>query len=149
MSEQTLKLNVDGRPYEVTVGDLSSSPIKVIVNGRELLVEVETNHPEGREPAVAPPSAQMPSGSRIPAPSAPAPTGRGPVAQVVAPMPGNIVNIKVKPGQNVAAGQVLCYLEAMKMNNAIHAPRGGVIEEVSVTEGQVVTYGQVLVTYAA
>jgi len=64
---------------------------------------------------------------------------------VVAPMAGKIVSVKVKKGDSVKAGDVVCTLEAMKMENEIVAPKGGVIEEVKVSEGIAVNDGDVLI----
>ena len=55
--------------------------------------------------------------------------------QVGAPMPGVVSSLAVKPGQTVAAGDVLCSIEAMKMETAIHAETGGVLAEVLVKPG--------------
>lgn len=63
-----------------------------------------------------------------------------------APMPGNIVDVKVSPGQNVQKGQVLLVLEAMKMENEIVAPCSGVIGKVSVAKGQAVNVGDVFLS---
>ena len=62
-------------------------------------------------------------------------------------MPGNILDIAVKPGDKVAARQQLCSLEAMKMKNAIRSPGEGVIASVEVAEGQSVAHGDVLFTF--
>jgi len=80
---------------------------------------------------------------------APKPTGpAGPkVSAVKAPMPGNVLGIRVKPGDKVSFKQTLCSLEAMKMKNAIRSPRDGVIATVNVTEGQAVAHGDVLFTF--
>jgi acetyl-CoA/propionyl-CoA carboxylase biotin carboxyl carrier protein len=56
------------------------------------------------------------------------------------------VEVKVKVGDRVNPGDVVCVLEAMKMNNMIHTNLGGVIASVDVSAGQVVDYGTVLVT---
>jgi biotin carboxyl carrier protein len=63
-------------------------------------------------------------------------------------MPGNVLDITVKPGDRVRFRQQLCSLEAMKMKNAIRSPRDGVIAIVNVTEGQAVSHGDVLFTFA-
>ncbi len=57
-------------------------------------------------------------------------------AHVAAPMPGLVVAIAVKPGQDIKAGDVIATLEAMKMEMALHAPRDGVVKEVLVHAGQ-------------
>jgi len=64
---------------------------------------------------------------------------------VVAPMAGKIVSVRVKKGDSVKAGEVVCTLEAMKMENEIVAPKSGVVEEVRVSEGVAVNEGDVLV----
>lgn len=69
-------------------------------------------------------------------------------SEIRAPMPGNILDITVKPGDKVSIRQRLCSLEAMKMKNAIHSPQDGVIASVEVAEGQAVAYGDVLFTFA-
>ncbi len=63
---------------------------------------------------------------------------------VVAPMTGKILSIKVKKGDEVKAGQVLCVLEAMKMENEITAPKAGIIKEIYVSEGSSVSEGEPL-----
>ena len=64
---------------------------------------------------------------------------------VIAPMAGKIVSVKVKEGDSVKLGEVLCVLEAMKMENEITAPEAGLIQEVRISEGMPVSEGTVLV----
>ena len=59
-------------------------------------------------------------------------------------MTGTIVSVKVKKRDSVKASQVLCVIEAMKMENEIGAPRAGVVQEVNVAEGSSVSEGDVL-----
>ncbi|SKA30540.1 pyruvate carboxylase [Consotaella salsifontis] len=68
---------------------------------------------------------------------------------VGAPMPGVISTLGVAPGQAVKSGDVLCSIEAMKMETAIHAERDGVIAEVNVKLGAQVDAKDLLVVYAA
>jgi biotin carboxyl carrier protein len=63
---------------------------------------------------------------------------------VTAPMTGKIVSVKAKKGDQVKANQVLCIIEAMKMENEINASKAGVIKEVNVSEGSPVNEGDVL-----
>lgn len=63
---------------------------------------------------------------------------------VTAPMTGKIISIKVKKGEQVKAGQVLCILEAMKMENEITAPVAGTLREILVSEGSSVNEGDPL-----
>ncbi len=64
---------------------------------------------------------------------------------VVAPMAGKIVSVKVKKNDAVKAGDVVCVLEAMKMENEITATKSGKVQEVNVAEGTPVNDGDVLV----
>lgn len=61
------------------------------------------------------------------------------------PMPGTITSIKVTEGQKVEKGQVLCILEAMKMENEIMAPRDAVISKIVVSSGTPVKTGDMLI----
>jgi len=63
---------------------------------------------------------------------------------VTAPMTGKIVSVKVKKGDQVEAGQVLCIIEAMKMENEITTLKAGTVQEVNVSEGSSVSEGEVL-----
>jgi len=63
---------------------------------------------------------------------------------VTAPMTGKIISIKVEKGEQVKAGQVLCILEAMKMENEITAPVAGIVREILVSEGSSVNEGDPL-----
>lgn len=76
--------------------------------------------------------------------------GAGPAAsgpqRVVAPMPGKVVRVLVKPGDEVKARQGLVVVEAMKMENELRAARDGRVRDVAVTEGQSVDAGAVLLT---
>jgi len=73
--------------------------------------------------------------------------GDGPAA-IVAPMPGRVVKVLVKPGETVAARQGVIVVEAMKMENELRTPRAGTVAEVRVSEGMSVESNAVLVTLA-
>lgn len=64
---------------------------------------------------------------------------------VTAIMPGKIIQVLVEEGQEVQADQVVCVLEAMKMQNELRAPRAGKVVQVRVQPGQDVEMGEVLV----
>jgi biotin carboxyl carrier protein len=66
--------------------------------------------------------------------------------QVRAPLPGKIIAMRVKVGQKVKAGDLVCLLEAMKMENELFSPRDGKVKEVLANEGDNVELDQVLVT---
>ena len=63
-------------------------------------------------------------------------------------MPGNILKVNVSVGQTVKEGEVLCVLEAMKMENDIMAPKAGSVAQVLVNKGSTVSTGDALVVIA-
>ena len=65
---------------------------------------------------------------------------------IKSPMPGTIVSVNVKEGQNVSSGDVLVILEAMKMENEILAPRDAVVSSVNVSKGQSVESDTILLS---
>ena len=67
---------------------------------------------------------------------------------VTAPMQGTILKVAVSNGQAVKKGDLVCLLEAMKMENEIFAPCDGTVTSVTVTSGQTVAPGAVIATIA-
>ena len=116
----------------------------ITVNGTPYVVTVEENAGSGAAPVQTAPAAPV----SAPAPAAPAPksTGSAGSIKVEAPMPGNILDVKVAVGAAVTSGQVLCILEAMKMENEIVAPSNGTVASVNVNKGDSVEAGQVIIT---
>lgn len=116
----------------------------ITVNGKAYDVSVEELGAGAPAPApVAAPAA--PAAAPTPAPAAPAPTA-GAGEKVVAPMPGNILDVKVKAGDSVKEGDTLMILEAMKMENEILAPCAGTVNSVNVKKGDTVESGSLLAT---
>ena len=74
------------------------------------------------------------------------PAGAAGANAIKAPMPGNVIKVNVKAGDAVKKGDVLCVLEAMKMENDIMAPADGTVATVDVAAGQAVQTDAVLVT---
>jgi len=112
----------------------------ITVNGVAYQVTVEEN----TNGAPAAPAAQ--ASAPVAAPAAPAPVAASGSVKVEAPMPGNILDVKVKSGDKVTSGQSLIVLEAMKMENEIFAPSDGTVASVNVNKGDTVDAGQVLIT---
>ena len=118
----------------------------ITVNGTPYSVTVE----EGASSAPAAPVAAAPAAAPAPTPAAPkaapAASGSQGSVKVEAPMPGNILDVKVSVGAAVTSGQVLCILEAMKMENEIVSPQDGTVASISVNKGDSVEAGQVIIT---
>ena len=108
---------------------------RINVNGS--LYEVEIEEMTGSAAPVAAPAAPA-------TPAAPAGAG----AQVKAPMPGTILDVRVQNGQRVKKGAVLVILEAMKMENEIMAPCDGTITGVNVRKGDSVETQALICTIA-
>ena len=105
----------------------------ITVNGVAYSVSVEETA-AGAAPVAAPAAAPK------------AAAGAAGAVAVKAPMPGNILDVKVKAGASVKAGDVLVILEAMKMENEIVAPQDGTVASVNVNKGDTVNSGDVLVS---
>lgn len=73
--------------------------------------------------------------------------GSGALKNIKAPMPGLILDLKVKPGDEVKKGDVVLILEAMKMENIIKSPGDGIVKEVKVSLKQSVEKNQVLIQF--
>ncbi|MBQ7818787.1 MAG: biotin/lipoyl-binding protein [Bacteroidales bacterium] len=140
------KYKINGNPYNVTIGDINDNIAHVEVNGTSYTVELEKAPVVAPKPvvvrqAVAPtkPAAQT---TVVNKPAA-APAGK---SGVKSPLPGVILDIKVKVGDAVKKGQTIIILEAMKMENNINADKDGTITAISVNKGDSVLEGSVLVT---
>jgi acetyl-CoA/propionyl-CoA carboxylase biotin carboxyl carrier protein len=70
--------------------------------------------------------------------------GAGGVGAIVSPMQGTVLSVHVAEGDEVTAGQVICIVEAMKMENEVHAPRDGIVSGLSVRPGEPIGTGQVI-----
>ena len=132
-SAQDIWVTVNGERILVQVEDLHQRPVVAFVEGSRFEVEIE----EGTAGSGEVESQDLEE-------SAQASISASTSCEVTAPMPGDVVQIHVKAGQVVKAGDPLCVLDAMKMKNTIHAPQDGVISEVSINEGQSVEYGMSL-----
>ena len=111
---------------------------RVTVNGSLYEIEVEEMDASAVSAAPAAPAA----------PKAPVAAAPAAGAQVKAPMPGNILDVKVQAGQTVKKGDVLVVLEAMKMENEIQAPCDGKITGMNVRKGDTVETQALICTIA-
>ncbi|HEY9076315.1 MAG TPA: biotin/lipoyl-containing protein [Anaerolineaceae bacterium] len=135
-----MQIKVGEQIFTVELGDLSARPIQAVVDGEVFEVTPEEQSTPAVLPQVKPVSA---TSSTRPA----APANGKKTQHVVAPIPGVILSISVKPGDAVVFGQELCILEAMKMKNVIRANRAGTISIIHVAEQEHVRHSQLLMEY--
>jgi biotin carboxyl carrier protein len=139
------RVTLDGRELSVDAVPLGRMT-SLLVDGRshDVAVEAETDgyrvHFPGRSVRV-----ELVDAARGAA--APARRAHGP-ARLTAPMPGRVVRVLVDAGAEVAAGQGVVVVEAMKMENELRSPRAGRVEQVAVREGQAVEAGALLLVIA-
>jgi biotin carboxyl carrier protein len=115
---------IDGRSYEARVEETPAALV-VVIGGRRFEIEARDPRRFSRKRGAA---------------------GTDGVQAVAAPMPGKIVRVLVRAGDEVAAGQGLLVVEAMKMQNEMKAARAGKVLSLTASEGATVTAGEVLVT---
>jgi biotin carboxyl carrier protein len=137
-----LFVTVDGERFEVEIEDVRARPVVAVVDGMRYAVEVA----EAEAASSAPPVVARPAGS-VSVPVNANANANADVRQVLAPMPGVVVEVAVKPGDRVEPRQPLIVLESMKMKNIIRATVSATVEAVHVSSGQGVKHRDVLVTY--
>lgn len=139
------KYKINGNSYKVAIGDIDNNVAQVEVNGIPYKVEIDAakkpvtvvNAPR---PSAAP---RTETGAKVITKPAAQATGG---YQIKAPLPGTVISISVKVGDAVKAADTVAVLEAMKMENVIHAGRDGVVASINVNPGDAVPDGGVLVT---
>lgn len=138
------KYKINGNIYKVAVGDIDNGIAQVEVNGTPYKVELEKKESvkvvSAPRPSAAP---RTQSGEKVI--TKPTASASG-AHQVKAPLPGVVVSISVKVGDTVKAADTVLMLEAMKMENAIHAGRDGKVASINVNNGDSVLEGSVLIT---
>ena len=168
---KTYNFKINGKDYAVTIGEADGRTLPVNVNGADYQVELE-NAPQAAPVAAMPGSGRTPDqvGSDVAkvgsdaakagsdaakagsdaakASAAPAAKPAGAGEKVNSPLPGVIIEVSVKEGQAVKAGQKLAVLEAMKMENEIPAPKDGTVTAIHVSKGDSVLEGAPIVSIA-
>ena len=130
------KYKINGNVYNVVIGDIEDNIAHVEVNGTHYNVEMEK-----KQKAATPIARPRPAAVAAKPAAKPAAAKGG----VKSPLPGVILDIKVKEGDEVKKGQTVIILEAMKMENSINADRDGKITSIKVSKGESVLEGTDLV----
>ncbi len=142
------KITVNNKTYEVEIENINARPVIAFVDGDRFEVmpenadQVETGkdaHAKTEKKAFNPNPAPAASSSPNPALSGNA---------LTAPLPGTVIEVFVKAGEKVEAGQVVVIIEAMKMKNSIRSVYSGTVSDVLVSAGQSVAHKQALIKFA-
>ena len=143
------KFKINGNDYSVDINSIEGNVSNVNVNGTDYKVEM-TDIPASAAPVIATPteipasktqSQQQPDDKPVQKPA-----GAG--KQITSPLPGVIIEVSVKEGQTVKAGQKVAIIEAMKMENEISASNDGTVTAIHVAKGDSVLEGAPIVTIA-
>lgn len=147
-------ITVKDQKFDIEVGSVQQGMARVKVNGRDYDVRVEAM-PDAAAPSVSakPAHPSAPTPARPQAAAAPQPTApRKPTDTggnvIKAPIPGLILEVKVKTGDPVTPGQTVIIMEAMKMENRITATVSGTVKEIHVQKGSEVMTGTPLLELA-
>ena len=132
-------VKVTDKAYEVEIEDIHARPVIARVDGQEFEV-----HPQD---TIKSTSQKEPTLLRPVEVSKPPSSSSAGAKEMTAPLPGTVIEIFIKAGDQIESGQVILIIEAMKMKNSIRSTRAGRIAEVLVNAGQTVAHRQALVRF--
>lgn len=141
---KVFKYKINGSPYRVVVQKSDDESVELEVNGTPYMVELEPK----KKKTISSIQRQVPSTEQREVAPKPSVTRTAVAAGSVvinAPLPGVVLDLKVKVGDAVKKGDTVIVLEAMKMENNIAAPADGTISKVSVEKGASVLEGTELI----
>lgn len=138
---KTYKFKINGNEYNVDINSVEGNIADVTVNGASYKVEMDTPVASPLAAAPAPSATPAPAAAAAPAPAKASGTGKA----VTSPLPGVIIEVSVKEGQAVKAGQKIAVIEAMKMENEIQADVDGTVTAILVNKGDSVLEGAEIV----
>jgi biotin carboxyl carrier protein len=141
------RITVNQKTYEVEIENINARPVIAHVDGERFEVMPEdAGQAETRQEAIVKSEKKTPAPNPVKAAISSSPEVNG--KTLTAPLPGTVVEIFVKAGDNVEAGHVMLVIEAMKMKNSIRSVYGGSVSEVLVNVGQSVAHKQALIKFA-
>jgi glutaconyl-CoA/methylmalonyl-CoA decarboxylase subunit gamma len=142
------ELHINGKDFSIAVNTFSSKRADLEISGVRYTVDVRDIITEGENAPVSlvgeTARTTSPAVVAKAAPSASRPAPAGGAGSVTAPIPGQMLAVLVKEGDQVEAGHPLLRIEAMKMENTIIAPIAGTVRAVFVNAGDAVMQGQEL-----
>ncbi len=144
---KTLKVKVRDRWFTVEVGDLTGNPVRVLVDGDPVDVDLEgltAREEKPPFPKPQPAEASPASGSEAGPNAKTTPTTPTATKTFHSPMPGVILSVSVKIGDQVVTGDEVCVLEAMKMQQVLRADWSGIVRAIHVEPGQQVLDGDLI-----
>lgn len=136
---KNFKFTIRGHEYEVDIIDFEDSHATIEVNGTPYEVEVHKERKESKTPVLVRSEVKTPKNAHKIKKKSDA------ANKIKAPLPGNIMQILVKPGDQVKKNDKLLIYEAMKMENNLLAEKDGEIRKVKVAPGDSVLEGDVLI----
>ena len=128
---KTYKYIINGHEYEVAVDGIVDHVAKVTVNGESYDVKLPEPEKPAERPVVKPVTASAAQGPKR--------------STIKAPLPGVIIEVTVKVGDEIKRGDTVAVLEAMKMDNQLSSDRAGKVAEICVEAGQTVMEGTDLI----
>ena len=142
------KFKINGNAYKVAVESVQDGIAAVSVNGTPYKVEIENDlgGPKPVKPVQVAPATYQATPQAAPVKIASAPPAGGSETQLRSPLPGTVLELRVKEGDTVKEGQTVMILEGMKMENNIDANKSGVVKSIVKRAGDSVMEGDVLIT---
>ncbi|MDE7421706.1 MAG: biotin/lipoyl-binding protein [Muribaculaceae bacterium] len=131
------KYTINGIKFNVEVGDVDDNQVEVIVNGSHYHVQLEKDTKAPVRLNRAAPAPTTATGEKVIAKQ----SSSSVAGAIKAPLPGTIMNFKVKEGDTVKPGDTVCVLEAMKMENDVKSSQGGTVKKILVSVGDAVLEG--------
>lgn len=132
------KFKIKDKEYNVNVIEEKGNTVLLQVNGKEFKVELEENKTQAA-PIVRKPKVEVVKNEPV------QPKTSGNIKSVRAPLPGNILEIKVKEGDKITKGTTVLIMEAMKMENNIASEFDGIVTAIKVKQGQAVMQNDILI----
>ncbi len=142
---KNFKFTINGNEYDAEIIGIEDNIAEVSINGMAYSVEISSKQQGTKTPKLVrtmavPSTDSHPSMTKTASPAAPKGAGK-----IKSPLPGVILEVYVREGENVKIGQKLLMLEAMKMENNINADKEGRVASIKVGKGDSVMEGDILI----